>query len=213
MTQYREFADYTGRMLNTTILASALIAKYDILYNDREREDGEYDMLRFAININNAISGLRSFILISSAEGALKKTSDNNSTAENAAILGKEILSKFWREFNLPKDIVAFISQGLKEDQSSEHIMNGTIDLIRNYANTYLTFNRFDTNDAYYKDLYATNLFSTMMGVRDIDSYDEIFDKASNKSQGDLFRFMSPTQTFLTLLNSSSYIKMLTSLG
>ena len=91
--------------------------------------------------------------------------------------------------------------------------MNGTIDLIRNYANTYLTFNRFDTNDAYYKDLYTTNLFSTMMGVRDIDSYDEIFDKASNKSQGDLFRFMSPTQTFLTLLNSSSYIKMLTSLG
>jgi len=181
--QFGDFSDYVGRMLNTTIMASAVIAKYDILFNDNEREDGEYDMLQFAIGINNAISGLRSFALISSIESTIKKTSDNNGIEENAAILAKEILGKFGREFNLPKDIVGFVMLGLKEKQSSEQIMNGTIDLIRNYANTYLTFNRFDTNNAYYKDLYTTNLFATMMGVRDIDSYDEIYDKANNKAQ------------------------------
>lgn len=208
--RFKEFSNYLWGQLRMNIAIAAALAKYQIVFNENRNEDWEYDIMSYIKTLNTTLAWLESFSPYWAIHNITSRFDANNWAMYNVSMIAQEITSRFGREFNLPKNLVAYVTNAVKLWVPPEKIIDWAYDVLNDRTNWFLRYGRFELQDWYFKDTYTVNMLWTALWVSDLTSYQEFKKNVREYWTQRAFEELSTTWQLAVIFGSSWYINMFT---
>lgn len=209
---FKAFSEYLSWQLKMNLSIAYVLAKYQMVYNENEWQDWEYDIWTYIKTLNNTIAWLESFSPIWAWRWFIERFDINQWWLYNMAMLSQEVTWRFGREFNLPKNITNYVINATKSWVTWEQILDWVYDILSDRTNWFIRYNKFEMEDWYSQDTYTTNLFGIATWVWDLTSYQKFKEDMRKYWSQRAFQELSTHWLLATIFWSNWYWKMISSL-